>query len=180
MPQPQPTETRNLDRYGNAPLPWSRAHTLLESGPKGPLAGFFLGTVGPDARPHVAGVGALWHDGELYFTSGPGTRKSRDLSANPACTLAVKFPGLDLTFEGVAFRVQEDEVLESVAAAYRQLGWPAVVDAGIFTATFSAPSAGPPPWHLYRFTCHTAVGVASEEPHGATLWRFSGQGGLTA
>ena len=41
-----------------------------------------------------------------------------------------------------------------------------------FTAPYSAPSAGPPPWHLYRFTFHTAVGVAGEEPHGATRWRF--------
>jgi len=172
MPHREPTATRNLDRYDNAPLLWSRAHTLLESGPKGPLAGFFLGTVGPDARPHVAGVGALWHDGELYFTSGPGTRKSRNLSLNPACTLAVKFPGLDLTFEGVAFRVEEQDVLQSAAAGYRELGWPAVVADDAFTAPFSAPSAGPPPWHLYRFTFHTAVGVGSEEPHGATLWHF--------
>lgn len=25
------------------------------------------------------------------------------------------------------------------------------------TAPYSAPSAGPPPWHLYRFTFHTEV-----------------------
>jgi hypothetical protein len=32
--------------------------------------------------------------------------------------------------------------------------------------------AGPPPWHLYLFTFHTAFGVATAEPHGATRWRF--------
>ena len=37
-----------------------------------------------------------------------------------------------------------------------------------FTAPFSAPSAGPPPWHAYRFIFHTAVGVATAEPNGAT------------
>nr|MBA3644450.1 pyridoxamine 5'-phosphate oxidase family protein [Chloroflexia bacterium] len=37
---------------------------------------------------------------------------------------------------------------------------------------YSAPSAGPPPWHLYRFTLHTAFGVATAEPSGATRWRF--------
>ena len=40
-----------------------------------------------------------------------------------------------------------------------------------FTAPFSAPSAGPPPWHLYRFRFHTAF-VATAEPYGATRWRF--------
>jgi hypothetical protein len=36
-----------------------------------------------------------------------------------------------------------------------------------------APSAGPPPWHVYQFTFHTVFGVATAEPHGATRWRFS-------
>jgi hypothetical protein len=39
---------------------------------------------------------------------------------------------------------------------------------------FSAPSEGPPPWHLYCVTVHTVVGVATAEPNGATRWRFDG------
>ena len=65
MTDRQPHELTNLDRYGEPVLPWSRAHDLLASGPKGPLAGFFLGTVRPDGRPHTAGIGAVWHDGDL-------------------------------------------------------------------------------------------------------------------
>ena len=41
-----------------------------------------------------------------------------------------------------------------------------------FAAPFSAPSAGPPPWHLHRFRFHTVFGVATAEPYGATRWRF--------
>jgi hypothetical protein len=41
-----------------------------------------------------------------------------------------------------------------------------------FSAPYSAPSAGPPPWHLYRMKFHTAFGVATAEPFGATRWRF--------
>jgi hypothetical protein len=48
MTDREPVEVTNLDRYGNPALPWSRAHDLLTSGPKGPLAGFFLGTIPPD------------------------------------------------------------------------------------------------------------------------------------
>jgi len=29
------------------------------------------------------------------------------------------------------------------------------------------------PWNLYRLTLHTAVGVATAEPHGATRWDFA-------
>jgi hypothetical protein len=168
----QPAEVTNLDRYGNPVLPWSRPYDLLASGPKGPLVGFFLGTVGPGGRPHASGVGVVWYDGDLYFTSGPGTRKSRNLASNPACTISVKLPDMDLTLEGEAVRVTEPAILERVASIYRDLGWPAEVAGDGFTAPYSAPSAGPPPWHLYRFTFDTVVGLSTVEPGGATRWRF--------
>jgi hypothetical protein len=38
---------------------------------------------------------------------------------------------------------------------------------------YSAPAAGPPPWHLYRFTFHTVVSLSTTEPDGATRCRFS-------
>jgi len=167
-----PVEITNLDRYGSPELPWSRPRDLLAAQTPGPDIPFFLGTSRPDGRPHAAGIGALWLDGDLYLTSGPGTRKARNLSANPACTISVRLTGIDLVLEGDATRVTDPPTLEQAAAAYRGGGWPAEVESDAFTAPFSAPSAGPPPWHLYRFTFHTAVGVATAEPHGATRWRF--------
>jgi Pyridoxamine 5'-phosphate oxidase len=172
MTDRQPIETVNLDRYGNAALPWSQVHELLEHGPKGPLVGFFLGTVRPDGRPHVAGVGAVWHDGDLYFTSGPHARKARNLAENPHCTFAVKLPGMDLTLEGDAAIVSDLAVLERVAQIYRDLGWPAEVAGDALSAPYSAPSAGQPPWYLYRFVFSTVVGVSTSEPSGATRWRL--------
>ncbi|MCI0689513.1 MAG: pyridoxamine 5'-phosphate oxidase family protein, partial [Sporichthyaceae bacterium] len=73
----EPSSTRNLDRYGNPELPWSRPRDLLASDtPEADLT-FFVASVRPDGRPHSAGVGALWVDDALYFVSGPDTRKSR-------------------------------------------------------------------------------------------------------
>lgn len=174
MTDQAPTDITNLDRYGSAPLPWSRPHDLLAAGTTPPRItdSYFLGTTRPDGRPHVAPVGALWDDGDLYFTSGAGTRKSRNLAANPACTIAVGLEGIDLVLEGEATRVTEQSTLERVAALYREGGWPAEVSGDAFTAPYSAPSAGPPPWQLYRFTFHTAFGVATAEPYGATRWCF--------
>src|SRR5436309_13118996 len=91
---------------------------------------------------------------------------------NPACTISTRLEGLDLILEGEAERVVDAPTLEKVAAVYRASGWPAEVERDAFTAPYSAPSAGPPPWYLYRFTFHTATGVATAEPHGATRWRF--------
>jgi hypothetical protein len=167
-------EVANLDIYGNPPLEWSRAQAQLAKW-NGPEVSHFLCTSRPDGRPHVAGAGARWLDGDLYIVSGHGTRKSKNLAHHPACSVAVRLPGIDVTLEGTATHVTDTPTLEQVAALYRQLGWPAEVDsaAQAFTAPFSAPSAGPPPWQLYRFVFDTAFGVASEEPFGATRWRFA-------
>ncbi|WP_329056420.1 pyridoxamine 5'-phosphate oxidase family protein [Amycolatopsis sp. NBC_01488] len=169
----EPTHTENLDQNGSAALPWSRARDLLATQTPHETLTFFVGTVRPDGRPHAAGVGAVWVDGALYFKGGPGTRRSRNLAANPACSVSVRLNGLDLTMEGEAHRVTDAPTLERVAAVYREGGWPATVVGDGLTAPFTAPSAGPPPWNLYRLTLHRAVGVAGAEPHGASRWDFS-------
>lgn len=166
-----PTEVTNLDQYGNAALDWNRAAEALTAGPASGT--FFLGTIGSDGRPHAAGTGAAWIDGVFYVVSGPGTRKSRNLEANPACTISASLAGIDIVVEGTAARVTDSATLERLAAHYRDSGWPAEVEGDGFTAPFTAPSAGPPPWHLYAVTVHTVYGVAGAEPHGATRWRFA-------
>lgn len=115
----------------------------------------------------------MWSEGDFYIVSGPATRKSRNLVANPASTIAVALPGIDLIFEGEATRVTDAATLEQLAAIFRKGGWPAEVAGDAFTAPYSAPSAGPPPWHLYRFRYQTAFGVATAEPYGATRWTFA-------
>ena len=173
MPNREPIETTNLDTmYGSQAIPWSRPRDLLVVGASSIEAAFFLGTVRPDGRPHAAGIGAAWHDGDLYFQCGPKTRKARNVAANPACTISARLPGMDLVFEGEARRVTDAPTLEAIAAVYREGGWPVQVEGDSFTAPYSAPSAGPPPWHLFRLTAHTVFGVAGAEPHGATRWRF--------
>jgi Pyridoxamine 5'-phosphate oxidase len=168
----EPVEVTNLDRYGSDTLPWSRPHDLLAVGPQGADVPCFLGTSTPDGRPHAAGIGIAWHDGDLYFTSNPGTRKSRELAANPACTISMRLPGIDFVLEGEAARVTDEPTLQRVAELFREGGWPAEVQGDAIVAPFSAPSAGPPPWYVHRFVFSTAVGVATEEPYGATRWRF--------
>ena len=168
----EPSETANLSRYGEAALPWSRALAAMSVPPKEDLT-WFLGTVRPDGRPHAAGVGALYLEGDVWFTSSPAARKARNLAANPRATVSVRLGGLDLVLEGVAVRVTDGPTLETLAARYREGGWPVEVEGDAFTAPYNAPSAGPPPWNLYRFTFDTVFGVATAEPYGASRWRLS-------
>lgn len=172
MTDRDPVETINLDRYGNDALPWRRPRDVLDAIEPSEHITWFLATTRTDGRPHAAGVGAMWHDGDLYFTSGDGTRKSKNLAANPAATISARLPGIDLIFEGRATRVTDRPTLDALVTIFNAGGWPATVEGDAFTAPFSAPSAGPPPWALYRLRIETVFGVATEEPHGATKWRF--------
>ena len=163
-------EQKNLDIYGDEPIPWSRALEQLDAGARGT---YWLATTRPDGRPHVAGVGALWVDGRIYFVTGAGTRKGRNLAQNARCVFSISLEGLDLVVEGEAVKVTDEPTLRDLAKRYADQGWPARVSNGALTAAYSAPSAGPPPWDLYVFTPTTAFGVASVEPTGATRWRFT-------
>lgn len=173
MPERTPSRVKNLDGYGYDALPWERAHVELAKGSTGPDMTHFLGTIDTDGKPHVAGVGAAWFDGDLYFTSNLAAQKARNLAANPACTIAVKVAGLDLTLRGTAERVTDADTIEHIAAIYRAGGWPAEATGEALTAPFSAPSAGPAPWHVFRFTFDSVVGVTTAEPWGATRWDFA-------
>jgi hypothetical protein len=167
-------DQKNLaDLYGLDPIPWSRALEALES-TEPQTQSSFIATTRPDGRPHLAGVGALWDDGTVYFVCGAGTRKSRNLAQNANCAISMALKGIDLVFEGVAKRVTDDETLQRIAKRYGDQGWPALVKDGAFTYDYSAPSAGPPPWDLYAVKPATVFGVLASEPGGATRWRFGG------
>ena len=172
MSDREPIDIKNLDIYGHDALEWARVRKDLEGPPSADIPAF-LGTVRPDGRPHAAGIGPAYLDGDIYVTSSPDARKAKNLAANPACTLSLRLPSIDVVLEAEAVRVTDADALEPVAARYREGGWPAEVDGDALTAPFSAPSAGPPPWHVYRLVFHTVFGVGTTEPHGATRWRFA-------
>jgi hypothetical protein len=164
-------QIKNLDIYGNDVLEWERVAEQLFAPPDRHRA-VFLGTVRPDGRPHAAGVGAAGYDGRMYVVTGPGTQKGRNLAANPACTLSLRLKDYDVVVEGEAHRVTDPAELESLAALYRSVGWPAQVEGDAFTAPYSAPSAGRPPWNLYRIEASAVFALMTIEPGGATRFTF--------
>jgi hypothetical protein len=175
MTNPEPTSTVNLDQYGDDALPWRAVAERLDGvAAAGRDVFTVLGTVRPDGRPHAAPIGSLWIDGAWYVVTGPNTQKGRNLAHDPACTLTARLEGIDVVFNGRADRVTDRAELERVAEVYRGVGWPAEVAGDAFTAPFTAPSGGPPPWNLYRIATTSVVGVGSAaDVNGATKWTFA-------
>ena len=173
--------TNLADLYQLPLLDWGTIEARLDEGlHQAPGSGgpdrhtCWLATIDPDGRPHVTGVGALWVDGSFWFETGERTRKGRNLARDPRCTLSVATHAFDLIVDGTAERVTDPSTVAAMAGHWVAQGWPARVDpSGVaLTADYSAPSAGPPPWSVYRLVVDQAVAVATVEPGGATRWRF--------
>lgn len=170
---------RNLDGYGAPPIDWARVNAVLEGqltqapntgGPRRHTV--WLTTINPDGGPHVTAVGMVSRGGSWYFTSGPATRKSRNLARDGRCAVSVATDPFDLVIEGTATRVTDSGELADVAKAFVESGWPAEVAGDALTAPYSAPSAGPAPWHVYRVQPSTVVALGTSEPFGATKFRL--------
>jgi hypothetical protein len=133
----------------------------------------WLATIDADGRPHVTGIGAQWHRGAFWFETGEATRKGRNLARDPRCTLSVATRTFDLVVEGTAALVEDPALVAELAAVWAP-DWPCEVDeSGVrLTAPFSAPSAGPPPWAVYRIEATSAQAILTVEPGGATRWTF--------
>lgn len=98
-------------------LEWAEAHRRLEAAEI-----FWLSTVRPDGRLHVTPLIGAWHDGALYFSTGPGEQKVKNLAHDPHCALTtgqnVLTEGVDIIVEGTAERVAGPAALEEVIAVH--------------------------------------------------------------
>lgn len=175
-------ETKNLAAlYDLPPVDWSTVTDRLDQGfTQAPGTGgpdrhtCWLATIDADGRPHVTGVGAFWDDGVWWVVTSRSSRKGRNMERDGRCSISVAVHEFDVSFEGEAELVEDPEAVARIAAVAAADGWPAEPDeAGTaITAEYSAPSAGPPPWHVYRITPTAATGLVTVEPGGATRWTF--------
>jgi nitroimidazol reductase NimA-like FMN-containing flavoprotein (pyridoxamine 5'-phosphate oxidase superfamily) len=61
-------------------------------------------------------VWGVWHERSLWFSSGNGSRKARNLASNPRCAVSTDNPAEPVVVEGTAERVAD---LDAIAAFAR-------------------------------------------------------------
>src|SRR5436309_12314640 len=98
---------------------------------------YWLSTVRPDGRPHVTPLVAVWLDGALYFCTGEGEQKEKNIQRNPHCILTTGCndfrQGLDLVIEGDALQVCNNARLDRLAGLWKsKYDWPYDVRDGVF------------------------------------------------
>jgi hypothetical protein len=175
------TATNLADQYDLPAMDLAAVRDRLDRGfDQAPGAGgpdrhtCWLSTINADGSPHVTGMGALWVEGAFWFETGAGTRKGRNLARDARCALSLALHEFDLVVDGTATQVLDPGTVAARAAEWAAGGWPCEVDDSgtALTAPFSAPSAGKPPWQVYRIEPTSITTLMTVEPGGATRWTF--------
>jgi hypothetical protein len=150
------------------PTAWEEIAAKLSEAQDG---SHWLATVRPDGRPHQRPIWAEWVAGSMYFACG-NTVKGRHLARDGRCSISMHTHGIDLVIEGNARQVTDETELLRVRDAYAAKGWAPTVRDGAFHDTFGAPTAGPPPFDVYRIEPTLAYGFPVQEDISPTRWRF--------
>jgi|GEM_PF-404308 PPOX class probable F420-dependent enzyme len=94
---------------GSGLLPWSWAAERLTRS-----RNYWVSSVWPDGRPHSMPVWGMWDDAVLWFSSSIGSRKTRNLAANPQCCVTTEDATDPVVLEGTARIVNEPALLQRV------------------------------------------------------------------
>ena len=79
---------------------------------------YWVGTVRPDGRPHVAPVWGVWSEDAFYFGTDPASRKGRNLAANPELAVHLESGDDVVILEGVIELTDDPSEVKPVMAAY--------------------------------------------------------------
>jgi pyridoxine/pyridoxamine 5'-phosphate oxidase len=108
---------------GSGLLRWSWAEERLARSHD-----YWLATVTPWGTPHIMPVWAIWHEGRLWFSSSNGSRKTRNLTGQPQCSMTTDDPLEPVVVEGAVERITDAGELE------RDAGRPRTTSTGRTTA----------------------------------------------
>lgn len=97
---------------GSGLLPWSWALERLTRSHD-----YWLATVTPEGVPHLMPVWGVWHQDALWFSSANGSRKARNIDAEPRCSLSTDNPIEPVVVHGRARRVTGTHELSAMLAA---------------------------------------------------------------
>lgn len=168
----EPSTLRHAAEHGRQPaaLPWAEVLDHLAR-----ADGFWVVTLDRTGSPCPRPVFAVVADGAVHVSSSPAALKARNLQHDARCALGAHTGEFDLVVEGTGRRVTDAAALEHVVSAYRaRYGWPVTVADDAMDAPFGAPTAGPPPYAVFRIepTRAYAIGITDETNYLSTRYRF--------
>ncbi len=154
-----PERVEALAGDATAPLPWDVVVGRLRH-PETPQTSW-LATVRPDGRPHLVPVLAFWINGAFLVLAAEGSRKARNIASDGHCVVAMTsttLPSIDIVAEGEAEVLDDPDEVRRIADHLGANNWPLEVRGADLYGPH-APTAGPPPYRIYRIVPSTLFGL---------------------
>jgi hypothetical protein len=93
--------------------PWSWALERLEKSHN-----YWISTASPEGRPHLMLVWGVWWEDGFWFSTGPRTRKAKNIAANSCCVIGTEKADEAVILEGVPQEIKDRAVWKRLAAVY--------------------------------------------------------------
>jgi Pyridoxamine 5'-phosphate oxidase len=154
-----PERARSLGRDQSATTSWDLARQRLAN-PEDQRT-CWLATTRPGGQPHLMPVIGFWIDGAMHVIAGEGTRKARNIAADGRCVIATTsttLPSLDLIVEGQAEALTDEGEVQRVVDFLGGKNWPLEAEGNKVSGPH-APTAGPPPYTIYRIVPTRVFGL---------------------
>jgi len=119
MSEPKASRPHWPDALQNAPdatsglKPWSWAVERLENSHN-----YWISTARLEGRPHLMVVWGIWWENAFWFSTGPRTRKAKNIAANPHCVIGTEKADEAVILEGVAQEIKDQAVWKEIAGFY--------------------------------------------------------------
>jgi hypothetical protein len=79
---------------------------------------YWIGSTCPDGRPHIMPVWGVWLDGAVIFGTDRGSRKARNIRANPLATVHLESGDDAVILECSAREVTDAREIAEIDTAY--------------------------------------------------------------
>ena len=93
--------------------PWSWAVERLEKSHN-----YWIATSRPDGRPHLMIVWGIWWQDALWFSTGPRSRKAKNIAADGHCVIGTEKADEAVILEGSAQEITDRALWKQVAQIY--------------------------------------------------------------
>jgi len=126
---------------------------------------YWIATTRPGGRPHLMLVWGVWWEDAFWFSTGPNTRKAKNIAVHGYCSIGTEHADEAVILEGIPQEITDRSVWKRLAAVYNK-------KYGGDVEPLLLASGG----KVYRVEPQTAFGQDEHAPNFAesvTRWRFS-------
>ena len=93
--------------------PWSWALERLENSHN-----YWIATSRPEGLPHLMLVWSIWWQDAFWFSTGPRTRKAKNIAAHPRCVIGTEKADEAVILEGTVEEIKDRAVWKQLVEIY--------------------------------------------------------------